>query len=138
MPTYPRYSNWSFNPSCSQIYPKTTVPFFTSAFGTRTHRIRWVCVHYWNGEFSHTSVGLWCGQQGFAEHTKSTNARMVKRAGSMADVAPFHLPVCATCEGRAIGAGQLDSDMINGRKVIYSPRIPIGVPVQQETEAAKC
>ena len=72
-------------------------------------------MHYFNGNYSHTSFSAWCGQTGF--HSKGRHGSL-----RLTDNPPDDLPLCATCEGRAIGAGQLGATVIAGRQVIFTPR----------------
>ena len=88
-------------------------PFLINrSFGKYVHRPRWGSIRSsydpkwktsWSGQ-------CWCGQ-GWS----------LKRH-LFSDKVPDGLSVCATCEGRAIGAGQLESHMINGQMVKFSPR----------------
>jgi len=75
------------------------------------HRIRAGRVHYMNFKPSHTSIEFWCGNSGF----------MGK--GVMMESAPDRAVFCATCEGRAVGAGLCGNREINGRKVLYRPKL---------------
>lgn len=104
-------------PESSQIQLTASLPFFWSRSGTRVHRVRSAKMHFWAGEYKHTSFKMWCGQDGLTKNGRLT-----------ADP-PDDLPYCATCEGRAIGAGQLGAREINGRAVIFTPREPKRVAV---------
>lgn len=112
-PTQP----FDWNPSISHIYVKMAPPFYYSPV-RRVHRVRSVTLHYWNGKFTHTSVILWCGAQGWLGKRKNNN----KVPGTLTAEPPDHCDYCATCEGRAIGAGQLASRKINGRMVLFTPK----------------
>lgn len=90
---------------------KASLPFFRSFQGILIHRIRSGKVHYQDFKPSHTSFRFWCGNDGFAAR------------GAMMDSLPSRAVLCATCEGRAIGAGLCGTREINGRKVLYRPRI---------------
>lgn len=60
-----------------------------------------------------TVYAVWCGQQVGGLH---------RAAGMLtADTIPDALPVCATCDGRAVGAGQ-EQDGPAGRTLLYGPR----------------
>jgi len=95
-------------------------PYFKSGFGTYTHRVRTAVTHVWKekGENSHVSLTAWCGCTGFLSREPKP-----KDAAQYADV-PEGAILCATCEGRAIGAGMDGTREINGRSVMFSPRKP--------------
>lgn len=88
-----------------------SLPFYKSRKGKYIHRVRSADVHWWNGEVQHVSIHFWCGSYGF-----------LNGKGMLIDSAPINEPVCATCEGRAIGAGTDGAPIINGRLVKFSPR----------------
>lgn len=48
----------------------------------------------------------------------------VEHAQKFFDVPPDRAIHCATCEGRAIGAGKDGARIIAGRTVLFSPRQP--------------
>lgn len=48
---------------------------------------------------------------------------MTNHGGVLLAIVPENEVLCATCEGRAIGAGQTESRLINGHMVKYAPRI---------------
>lgn len=74
--------------------PATTAPRYVRTAGmSRWHRVR-SGVHY----ETRTAWHLWCGQQ-------TTTADAVGRDEPPVD----GLPVCGSCEGRALGAGQDDN-----------------------------
>ena len=98
-------------PHC--IHLNESLPFYWSRAATRAHRVRSATMHYHNGVYSHTSFSAWCGQTGFSSKGKHLR---------LCDNPPDDLPVCATCEGRAIGAGQLGATTIAGRQVLFTPR----------------
>lgn len=66
---------------------------------------------FWDGRYSHTAFAAWCSQ-----------SLLTKNGLKLTDDPPRDLPVCGTCEGRARGAGQLESREIAGRQVVFSPR----------------
>lgn len=92
-----------------------SLPFFRTHSGVYLHRVRSGRIYMREGQASHTAVKFWCGQTGFF------SAKKHPRAQFFADV-PDGEVICATCEGRAIGSGQLGSHQINGRIVKFSPR----------------
>lgn len=94
-----------------------SLPFYKTKQGTYVHRVRAGTVYYHPhlkgmplGE-SHTAFRLWCGMAG---HLGGKGTLFAEPAAD----AIF----CATCEGRAIGSGQLGAPVICGRPVCYSPR----------------
>lgn len=90
-------------------YVKRSLPFLESFRGYYAHRVRHVTLLTFKGE-SHFVVKAWCsanfcvggkGQTFFTENPTKNK------------------PVCATCEGRFIGAGMDGDRVINGRKVEF-------------------
>lgn len=101
------------------------LPFYRSnskKFGVAyVHRIRSGRHHCYRNritqemEYSHTSLSLWCGGCG---GIGGKDPR-----GQIFAEAPEKSVFCATCEGRAVGAGMYGARLINGRFVLYKPRI---------------
>jgi hypothetical protein len=87
------------------------LPFYKSHQGEYTHRVRAGTVHWWSGSYHHTSLQLWCGMGGFIGRGELMHAPAVNAT------------MCATCEGRAIGAGMTETHQIAGRFVKFSPRL---------------
>ncbi|MFF5642100.1 hypothetical protein ACFY8Q_07265 [[Kitasatospora] papulosa] len=56
---------------------------------------------------------VWCGQQ--------VGGLRAARPTAVAEEIPDSLPVCATCDGRAVGAGQEENGPA-GRTLLYGPR----------------
>ncbi len=98
-----------------------SLPFYRSAQGTYVHRVRSGTVHFYDGVAQHTSFHLWCGMLGSVGITLPYPRHRPSRGDLFSDV-PKTATLCATCEGRAVGAGQLGSRMICGRIVKFSPR----------------
>ena len=90
----------------------SALPFFKSTQGEYFHRLRSGTNHWDTGKLRHTSVHFWCGSSGFLGAKGKLYARI-----------PDGSVICATCEGRAIGSGQIDSGLINERPVKFSPRL---------------
>ena len=90
------------------------LPFYLGKPGCYVHRIRRGKTYLRDGKYSHTCFSFWCGGNG---HLGKSHPQ----ARIMAE-APEHEVFCATCEGRAIGAGFEQSHVINGRMVRFSPR----------------
>lgn len=80
---------------------KRSLPFVVGQAGTYVHRVRSVTLRP-----ERWSAMTWCGQ---IKHSK--NSRLVGEA-------PEGRTVCGTCQGRAIGAGQIDE---GGRPLIFAP-----------------
>lgn len=97
-----------------------SLPFVTSTRGNRSHRARSARV------YPHPSglcVTAWCGP---SFHIGAGRAVLT------AD--PYDgYPVCATCEGRAVGAGQVTSGTLTGTPVVFTPR-PAGERVACDWE----
>lgn len=82
-----------------------------SSRGGYVHRIRSGLVHY-PGVFKvgHLSYTMWCGQSGSSSK------------GRLSDHAERWEVVCATCEGRAVGAGLPSIALWAYHPVKFSPR----------------
>lgn len=106
----PKAVDWSFNPRIGTIAIRFALPFYKGARGLYTHRLRSGSAHYWDGRLSHVSYHFWCGN--IATSGKGTLLPKIPEGGI----------VCATCEGRAVGAGLAGSRTINGQAVMFSPR----------------
>jgi hypothetical protein len=90
---------------------RQALPYYKAVRGTYVHRVRSGQSHYRDGKLSHIHVDFWCGGHGIP----SANGELLASVEA-GDV------LCATCEGRAVGAGMDGVAMINGRAVAYSPR----------------
>lgn len=101
---------WSFNQRISHLFIRESLPFWQSRAGGYVHRVRSGAVHCWDGLPTHAAFKLWCGYVG-----QSTKGLLLAEP-NMRDV---H---CATCEGRAIGAGMAGSPVIAGRPVRFAPK----------------
>jgi len=97
----------------SPVYPiARSKPFAESGGGRYAHRVRSASLHTCLGK-SHIAVHLWCGMV-ICIGGRNRGSRFVEE--------PTGRAICATCEGRAIGAGQLGAREIAGRAVMFSPR----------------
>lgn len=99
------------------------LPYYRSGYGTYIHRVRSGSTHRpRNGKdknrILHLSFHFWCGNIGCINLTGYGR----KKNGQLFATVPEGGVVCATCEGRAIGAGMDGARTINGIPVIYSPR----------------
>lgn len=95
--------------NCKAI--KQSVPFVEARRGEYTHRVRHVTLINF-GNKSHFAVHCWCGMTMCVGGTG-------KGTGILLDTPSANRPMCATCEGRVIGAGLLGSREISGRQVMY-------------------
>lgn len=98
-------------------------PFVMKATG-RVHRVRSARIFAhdpdaggWNGRRYHVAVTFWCGSSGFLD------AKNGRRDLLLHDI-PEGSVLCATCEGRAIGAGQPSAAWLvpPDRDLIFTPR----------------
>jgi len=101
---------WEFNEHVGHVLLTKSLPFYKAHSGTYVHRVRSGELCLWDGKPRHTVFALWCGMSG-----NSNKGRLMSEASTDAII-------CATCEGRATGAGQLGSHIINGRFGRFSPR----------------
>lgn len=97
-------------PDRTEAPVRFALPYYKSERGQYVHRLRYGTAHYWSGVFKWISYSMWCGSLGWST-----------RGHLYAEIPEGQL-LCATCEGRAIGAGLDGARTINGRPVIYSPR----------------
>lgn len=85
------------------------------------HRVRSGWLHHsWDGEFQHTSIHFWCGSYGFLYEPGKRPRKHA--AASLVDAPAAGRVVCATCQGRAIGAGQVQPPRIGSEVVKFKPR----------------
>lgn len=89
------------------------LPFVESGAGEYTHRVRHITLYTVLGK-SHMAVACWCGM--------SINVGSRRRRSKLVDSPTTGRPVCATCEGRVIGAGIVPPREIGGKHVMYAPR----------------
>lgn len=107
---------------------KRSLPFFVSGSGSMTHRVRSGSLHiHTNPIFGGPTVSLrlWCGQQGFL--LRRRNQRWAHpgtlHGGLLYPEPPEGRPMCATCEGRAIGAGEPAAAFLHQtREIQFTPR----------------
>lgn len=93
------------------------LPFVKGKQGVIFHRPRNGQIFYRDGVLSHTAISFWCGGGCFIGQRSGERC-----GGELYDQLPDRAILCATCEGRAIGAGLLDARQINGRAVLFHPR----------------
>lgn len=91
---------------------KRALPFVASDAGEYVHRVRSAVVYEVCGK-AHMAVSCWCGMTILVSKRKKGRMHSAPVAGR---------PMCATCEGRAIGAGTTGLRNINGLDARYEPR----------------
>ena len=96
----------------TRIPVKRALPYIESVRGLYSHRVRNATMYVIDGK-THMGVSCWCGMS-LCVGKKST--------GQLVGQPSIGRPICATCEGRAIGAGQEASHKINGRLVKFTPQ----------------
>lgn len=94
------------------------LPFYRSMQGRYVHRVRSGTLHQLTNREPHAAYSLWCGGTGFVSRNQNGNLK-----GELLPDIPAGAVLCATCEGRAVGAGLLGAPIIAGRVVKYAPRI---------------
>lgn len=98
------------DPAYRSIEVTMALPFVYSRNGRYTHRVRSASI--WPHDPGRgISVTAWCGQ-GLGTSHKGSPARLTTEIHE-------DRPLCGTCHGRAIGAGQIDEE---GTPLIYTPR----------------
>lgn len=94
----------------------STLPFYEREDGGYVHRLRSAWMHYDDdGKYRHTSYHFWCGQLG------STSK---KKKGRLTDEPSSGRVVCATCQARAHGSGQVGTGKLGDEFVRFRPRPP--------------
>lgn len=102
------------SPAITYAHVKKALPYAESSGGEYTHRVRSARLITFKGFGAHMAISCWCGM----------SLLISKRHKSQFVAEPsFGRPMCATCEGRAIGAGVDGSHKINGRMVKFQPRV---------------
>lgn len=97
------------------------LPFYRSFSGQLFHRVRSGTLHKPCADTSHhISVKFWCGNGGFID---SRRERGRTGGGELFGETPENAIHCAVCEGKAVGAGCDGTRVINGRHVLFSPRL---------------
>lgn len=92
-------------------HAKMARPFVASDAGEYVHRVRSVTIHAMLGQ-AHMAVRCWCGM---------TQLVSKRKKGRLLDAPPAGRPMCATCEGRVIGAGKIGARKIGEADVRYKP-----------------
>lgn len=91
---------------------KKSLPFIESYRGYYAHRVRFVDLHT-NPKGSHFAIKAWCG-------ASFCNGSIEGKGQTFFTENPTNnKPICATCEGRFVGAGMAGDRIINGNKVMY-------------------
>ena len=89
------------------------LPFITGQAGTYVHRVRYAQAYYDGSTLTHMAFECWCGQGALMSDRKKSR---------LYSDPPQDRYMCATCEGRAIGAGLTESRTIAGRELMFRPR----------------
>lgn len=100
--------------SAGRVRIKQSLPYAESDAGHYTHRVRSAAIYTMLGK-QHMGIRCWCGMSLLISERKK---------GKLVAEPSIGRPICATCEGRAIGAGTDADHKINGRIVRYAPRTP--------------
>ena len=91
---------------------RESLPYFVAQKGRYVHRVKSASLHFCIT--AHISVTFWCG---------GGSSVSDRKGGQFFDgQSDCDLPYCATCEGRAIGAGLDGSRVIAGREVMFNPQ----------------
>lgn len=97
-----------------------SLPFYEREGGGYVHRVRSAHLHYdENGTHTHTSVSFWCGAAGFLYPKGRQNKKHAP--AYMAESPSPGRVICATCQGRAHGAGQVGDGRLGNTFVRYKP-----------------
>lgn len=102
---------------------KSSLPFYQREGEGYVHRIRSSHKHLdpKTRQHSHTSFKFWCGAHGFT-YPRGKQNRKHAPAQVLEEPSPWRV-VCATCEARAIGSGQLGKRKIGKRFVRFKPHV---------------
>lgn len=101
----------SRNPRSCVVSIAKSLPFAWTRAGRMVHRVRSGMMFFWDGKYTHSAFRAWCGQ-----------SLLEKNGLELSADPPRDRPLCATCEGRARGAGQCGSRILAGRVLLFSPR----------------
>jgi len=119
-PVRGQFDGWhNFSVGPRPVRAKSALPFFATRRMSRFHRVRSLTTFYhWdkydsfkNPYVHHVSVHAWCGQ-----------ATSLDKGAMLREEPLDSWPVCAMCEAKAMGAGQVDSKTLTGRTLIFTPR----------------
>lgn len=118
----PKFGKGWHNPALKRPEQITRCrPYWQGPKNGYVHRVRSASLYYGILEQTrtYTVVNLWCGSSGYVRSDSRGRAR--KTGGYLIDHVENHGPLCATCEGRAVGAG-FDSDFTSiAHPLIFSP-----------------
>lgn len=94
---------------------RRALPFYLSRWGKMTHRVRSGFFHLHEGTLKptagHVSFMLWCGQGG------------ALGKGELSAEPFSSIPICGTCEGRAVGAGyESAAFLVQKHALLFTPR----------------
>ena len=97
------------------------LPLFLGHYGIMAHRVRRAWLLTWDSGGSVVGVRYWCGNDG------STGR------GRLLAVPPEGVPICGTCEGRAVGAGWPSIAFLQQRyALLYAARTDAAPPAASE------
>ena len=100
---------------------KSCKPFYQRECAGYVHRARSSHMHYdWDGKHTHTSVTFWCGAYGFL-YLDGLRPRKHAPAQLVDAPSPGRI-VCATCQARAHGSGQVGNGRLGDEFVKFTPR----------------
>lgn len=100
-----------------------SLPFYQREGGGYVHRARSGYLHYDNqGRNTHTSISFWCGATGFLYPKGKQDPK--KSPASMVESPNPGRVVCATCQARAHGSGQVGTGKLGDEFVKFHPRPP--------------
>lgn len=94
---------------------RKSLPFVAGNRGGYVHRVRAMTLHQSVDGGAHVHADCWCGQVMMFSN---------RHGNELLAEPPDGRVVCATCEARAIGAGQVGAGEIGGRPVKFSPHRP--------------
>jgi hypothetical protein len=101
---------------------KQCLPFYERKGDGYVHRVRSGTHHRLlskDGSLTHSAYHFWCGATGFIYPSGKQNRK--KKPARLVSEPSNGRAVCATCEARAIGSGQIGSGKIGENFVKYKP-----------------
>lgn len=99
-----------------------TFHFFMSNSGNRIHRVREARVHMRYDAYSHTSVGLYCGNNGFPGPK-----------GKFIESPDGSIPICPHCEIKAVALGLPMTSEIAGKEIPLANIVPRKIVTTKKT-----
>jgi hypothetical protein len=109
---------------------QSSLPFYERDGAGYVHRVRSAKLHYDDdGTHTHTSVQFWCGANGFLYPSGTQNPK--HRPAVLTAQPTAGRAICATCQGRAIGAGQVGSHKSRGVMTRFKPHVEFFAPARR-------